>query len=129
MTLPAESRLHIERVRPMHFAEAVFWFEATFVSDQKEQELMPVAMDLHYGRQVRHLELLLDSSRLAGKPAVPLPESRRLSVARSPCCCNSQVGSNWTAHNKPPHSVVSMTAAANLLRLKPDCRATRTKKK
>jgi hypothetical protein len=55
LTLPAEAKLHLERVRPLHFAQAIFWFEATFVSDQKEQEIVPVAMDLHYGRQVRHL--------------------------------------------------------------------------
>src|SRR5262249_41194997 len=49
--------------------------------DQKEQEIVPVALDLHYGREVRHLEHLLDHSRLAEQPAAPLPEVRRLSLA------------------------------------------------
>ena len=52
-----------------------------FVSDQKEQVILPVAIDLHYGREVRHLEQLLDPARLAEQPAQPLPEVRRASVA------------------------------------------------
>src|SRR5438552_11614599 len=81
ITLPADCQLRSERVRPLHFAQAVFWFEAAFVSDQKEQEIVPVAMDLHYGRQVRHLEQLLEPARLGETPSLPLPEARRLSLA------------------------------------------------
>src|SRR5439155_20443786 len=81
LTLPPQSRLSVERVRLLHFAQMVFWFQATFVSDQKEQEVLPVALDLHYGRQVRHLEQLLDKSRLSEAPAVYLPEAPRLSLA------------------------------------------------
>ena len=60
LTLAPELKLHVERTRALHFPQAVFWFEASFVSDQKEQEIIPVALDLHYARQVRHLEQLLD---------------------------------------------------------------------
>jgi hypothetical protein len=81
ITLAPGLELNIERIRPLEFLEAVFWFEATFVSDQKEQEIVPVAIDLHYLRQVRHLESLLDPARLAEKPALSLPEARRSSVA------------------------------------------------
>jgi hypothetical protein len=81
LTLPAESSLKLEHVRPLFFGQAVFWFQATFVSDQKEQEIVPAALDLHYGRQVRHLDQLLDHSRLAETPSVPLAEARRLSLA------------------------------------------------
>jgi hypothetical protein len=91
LTLPVDCKLSIERVRPLHFAQAVLWFEATFVSDQKEQEIVPVAMDLHYGRQVRHLERLLDPSRLADKPAVPRPEAHRLSMAAAYPLAREQV--------------------------------------
>jgi hypothetical protein len=59
----------------------VFWFQATFVSDQKEQEVVPAALDLHYGRPVRHLDALLDHARLAEAPPSPLAEARRLSLA------------------------------------------------
>jgi hypothetical protein len=80
LTLPEAAALRVERVRVLHFAQALFWFEATFLSDQKEQELLPVALDLHYGRQVRHLERLLDRTHLAPEPWSPLPEARRLGL-------------------------------------------------
>jgi hypothetical protein len=75
VTLPAGYALKVERARPMHFPQAVFWFEATFVSDQKEQDLLTVAIDLHHGRQVRHLEELLDRSHLAERPWTPMAEA------------------------------------------------------
>ena len=75
VTLPPGSGLKIERARPLHFPQAVFWFEATFVSDQKEQDLLTVAIDVHYGRQVRHLDRLLDHAHLAGKPWTPMAEA------------------------------------------------------
>jgi hypothetical protein len=81
LTLPPDFQLQPERARALHFPQGVFWFRATFISDQKEQEIVPVVLDLHYGRQVRHLEQLLDHSRLAEQPATPLPEARRLSLA------------------------------------------------
>src|SRR5215471_12559065 len=33
VSLPPETSLRVERIRPLHFAQAVFWFQATFVSD------------------------------------------------------------------------------------------------
>ena len=68
VSLPQGFGLEVASVRPLFFPQAAFWFEATFVSDQKEQEILPVAIDLHYGRQVRHLDRLLDRSHLAGGP-------------------------------------------------------------
>jgi hypothetical protein len=73
---PPALALEVARVRVMNFPQAVFWFEATFLSDQKEQEVLPVAMDLHYGRQVRHLEQLLAPGRLAESAPSLLPEAR-----------------------------------------------------
>ena len=75
VTLPSGFELKLERSRPLHFPQAVFWFEATFVSDQKEQDLLTVAIDVHHGRQVRHLDRLLDRSHLAEKPWSPLAEA------------------------------------------------------
>jgi hypothetical protein len=75
VTLPPGFVIKIERSRALHFPQAIFWFEATFVSDQKEQDLLAVAIDAHYGRQVRHWERLLDRSHLAAKPWSPLPEA------------------------------------------------------
>jgi hypothetical protein len=75
VTLPAGFELKLEQSRALHFPQAVFWFEATFVSDQKEQDLLTVAIDVHYGRQVRHLDRLLDRTHLAEKPWSPLAEA------------------------------------------------------
>ena len=75
VTLPSGFELKLEHSRPLHFPQAVFWFEATFVSDQKEQDLLTVAIDVHHGRQVRHLDRLLDRAHLAEKPWSPLAEA------------------------------------------------------
>lgn len=79
--LPEEARPRLGSPRVLDFPQAVFWFEATFASDQKEQELLPVAIDVHYGRQVRHLDRLLDRTHLAEEPAEPLPEVRHRGLA------------------------------------------------
>jgi hypothetical protein len=81
VSLPPGYTLEVESVRPLFFPQAAFWFEATFVSDQKEQEILPVAIDLHHGRQVRHLDRLLERSRLAETPALPLAEARHPGLA------------------------------------------------
>src|SRR5207249_6522607 len=60
LDLPEKARLEVERVHSLHFGIVVFWFEATFISDQKDQDILTVAIDRHYGRQMRHLDQLLD---------------------------------------------------------------------
>ena len=35
-----------EKIRFLHYPQAIFWFETTFSSDIKEQEVLPVAFDL-----------------------------------------------------------------------------------
>ena len=42
-TLAPPLELNVERVRALHFPQAVYWFRAEFVSDQKEQVVVPVA--------------------------------------------------------------------------------------
>jgi hypothetical protein len=79
LELPAPLSLELGRARALHFTQGVFWFQAEFISDRKEQDIVPVAVDLHHGREVRHLDELLDHSRLADQPAQPLPDARRLS--------------------------------------------------
>jgi hypothetical protein len=82
LELPASAELRVERVRVLHFPQALFWFEATFLSDQKEQDLLQVGLDLHYGRQVRQLErFLLERNHLAPEPWASLPEARHLGLA------------------------------------------------
>jgi hypothetical protein len=78
--IPEPIDIEVERVRALDFPQVVFWFQAAFVSDQKEQLIVPVAIDLHYGREVRHADDLLDPARLAELPALPLPPARALSL-------------------------------------------------
>ncbi len=97
LVLAEPLELHPQRVRAQHFTQAVYWFQAEFVSDQKEQTILPVAIDLHYGREVRHLDLLLNSARLAEAPAQPLPEARRLGITAGYALGREQVLRTLTA--------------------------------
>jgi len=81
VTLPAGFELKLDHCRTLHFPQTAFWFEATFVSDQKEQDLLTVAIDVHHGRQVRHLERLLNRAHLAEKPWMPLAEAPHAGLA------------------------------------------------
>jgi hypothetical protein len=74
--LPPGAELRIERVRAMHFPQAVFWFKAVFSGDQKQEEILPIGIDLHYQREVRQLELLLADGRLSTSPEAILAEAR-----------------------------------------------------
>jgi hypothetical protein len=74
--LPRGSELRIERVRAMNFPQAVFWFKAVFSGDQKEEEILPIGIDLHYKREVRQLETLLADGRLSTSPEAILAEAR-----------------------------------------------------
>jgi hypothetical protein len=76
----APATIQIERMRALLFPQVLFWFQAAFVSDQKEQLILPVGLDLHYGREVRHLDRLLESSHLAEHPSTPLPPARTMSL-------------------------------------------------
>jgi hypothetical protein len=72
---------HVTRVRAVSVSQAIFWFRAIFVSDQKEMDLLPAAFDMCYGRQVRQLDRLLDDAHLADQPALVLPSLRRWCLA------------------------------------------------
>lgn len=89
--------IQIERVRALHFPQVVFWFQAAFVSDQKEQIILPVAVDLHSGREVRHVDDLLDPARLAEQPSSPLPPARAGSLSVGYRLARSQILRSVTA--------------------------------
>ncbi|HEV8058242.1 MAG TPA: hypothetical protein VGP68_00085 [Gemmataceae bacterium] len=76
----APASIQVERVRALSFPQVIFWFQAAFVSDQKEQIILPVAIDLHHGREVRHRDQLLEPARLAEHPSPPLPPARASSL-------------------------------------------------
>ena len=91
LTLGKDLSVRVERARAMHFGQGVFWFRGTFVSDQKEQEIVPVGVDLHQGREVRHLDQLLEPSRLAEEPGEYLPEARAMSLSAAAVLARQQV--------------------------------------
>ena len=79
----------IQRVRTMNFPQALFWFRATFVSDQKEEEILLMGIDLHSLREVRHWDSLLASSCLSELPEALLPEARHAGlIAGYRCACD-----------------------------------------
>lgn len=82
----------IRRVRTMNCPQALFWFRATFVSDQKEEEILLMGIDLHSLREVRHWDLLLTSSGLSELPEALLPEARHAGlIAGYRCACDRVV--------------------------------------
>ncbi len=81
LTLPAKHQMVVQHARAMLFPQALFWFEATFVSDHKESQVFLVAFDLSYGRPMRHSERLLEAEGLADEPGMFLPEVKHASPA------------------------------------------------
>jgi hypothetical protein len=79
--LPPGAELRIERVRAMSFPQAIFWFKAVFSGDQKQEEILPLGIDLHYQREVRQLEPLLADGRLSTNPEAILAEARHAGLA------------------------------------------------
>lgn len=65
LVLPEALTLRIENIRPLYVTHTLFWFEVTYLGEEKEQALYPLAIDRHYGRQVRYLDQLLNGERFA----------------------------------------------------------------
>ena len=60
LQVPQGTTLTMLSQHPLHYHSALWWFQATFVSDEKVQETYAIGIDLHYGRITRHLEEFLD---------------------------------------------------------------------
>jgi hypothetical protein len=116
VTLPPGFDLTLELSRPLYFPQAIFWFETTYVSDQKEQDLLTAAVDLHHGRQVRHLERLLDHARLAEKPWLPLAEARHAGLASAYPIARDRVVRTLSALANTSHRELSERLDRQLLR-------------
>jgi hypothetical protein len=93
----AAATIEIESARALHFPQVVFWFQAAFVSDQKEQIILPVAIDLHHGREVRHSDELLSTARLADHPSPALPPTRSMSLTSGYRVARAQILRSVTA--------------------------------
>ena len=81
----------IRRVRTMNCPQALFWFKATFVSDQKEEEILLMGIDLHSLREVRHWDSLLASSGLSELPETHLPEARHVGLIAGYRCARDRL--------------------------------------
>lgn len=67
-------------VRLCFFPQAVYRFVATFTTDQREQASLELTLDLHSGREVRHLGQIMGQAQLAERPLEALPEAPHLSL-------------------------------------------------
>ena len=95
--LPPAAELQIERVRAMSFPQAVFWFKAVFSGDQKQEEIVPIGIDLHYQREVRQLEPLLADGRLSTNPEAILAEARHSGLISGYRTARDHVGRTVTS--------------------------------
>ncbi len=69
--------------RAHHFSTALFWFQATFISDEKVQDIFSVGIDRYYGRLTRILEDTLRSAALSEARSYPFPDAPRLPLRRT----------------------------------------------
>jgi hypothetical protein len=83
LTLPPGTNIQIETARPQYVTTTLFRFETTFVSDEKEQTLYPIAVDRYYGRLIRYLEPLLESDRLSEIRRYPYPDANSHPLAQA----------------------------------------------
>ncbi|MSP13821.1 MAG: hypothetical protein EXR62_12805 [Chloroflexi bacterium] len=97
LTLPEGWALQVESVDPRHVGHTLFWFEATYVSDEKEQDVYSVGLDRYYGRLVRYLEPLLAGERLSEVRLWPYPDAPAMPLERAYLLAQERVIRNVTA--------------------------------
>lgn len=60
--------------RILHFTLWFYWFQATFVCDEKIQHLFEVGIDQYYGRLTRRFQELLEAAHITSVSTVPFPD-------------------------------------------------------
>lgn len=75
--------LSLGEVRAYHFHACLLWFEATFISDEKEQDIVSVGIERFHGRPIRHLEQTLRQHGVAAAPALPYPDATSLPLPQA----------------------------------------------
>jgi len=75
--------LSLGEVRVCHIHACLFWFEATFISDEREQAILEVGVERFYGRPLRHLQATLRQAGVAAAPALPYPDAPSLPLAQA----------------------------------------------
>lgn len=61
--------------RILHFTLWFYWFQATFICDEKIQHLFEVGVDQYYGRLTRRFQEILESAQITSIPMVPYPDA------------------------------------------------------
>lgn len=102
LQIPEGVELEISDGRIYHFASALFWFQGTFTSDEKEQAIFPVGVDLHWGRISRHLEEILKKGSLSSTRFYPYPDAPRISLEKAYSLARQEVLSPLSigSHNR-----------------------------
>jgi hypothetical protein len=83
LTWPEGLAAQLSPARPRYVTHTLFWFEATYQSDDTTQAIYSAAVDRSYGRLVRHLEPLLDSPRLEEQRRWPYPDAAAIPLEQA----------------------------------------------
>jgi len=83
LQVPSSVEVRSAPPRAYHFAAALFWFQATFISDEKVQEIFSAGIDRYYGRLTRTLEDTLRSAALSEARSYPYPDAPSLPLKRA----------------------------------------------
>ncbi len=83
LKVPEGVAVQVASSRIYHFPSALFWFQSTFVSDEKEQETLAIGVDLHYGRPARHLAQLLQGALVSDARPVAYPDAGAIGLGQA----------------------------------------------
>ena len=78
--LQKDLTLEFGRSRIKHFTSWFFWFQSTFCSDEKLQDMYEVGIDQYYGRQTRRFGEMYESAQVTSEPLVPCPDAGGISL-------------------------------------------------
>lgn len=74
LAIDKELKVEFGIPRVLHFTLWFYWFQATFICDEKIQHLFEVGVDQYYGRLTRHFQEILKSAEITTTPIVPYPD-------------------------------------------------------
>lgn len=61
--------------RILHFNPWFYWFQATFLCDEKVQYVFEAGVDQYYGRLTRRFQEILETAQITSSPVVPYPDA------------------------------------------------------
>jgi len=83
LTWPDDLAVRIGPPRARYVLHTLFWFAASYESDDLTQALYTAGVDGHYGRLVRHLEGLLATPRLSEERRWPHPDAPAIPIEQA----------------------------------------------